>query len=159
MVGEWRSRLRVTRDLEVTNPKSESTGRCRRTLGSWPRNQLDEDGASSTNFGKRRHRRNQLVSWQQAALGNSSLRWLQFTGWSAWGVEQSGVPAAQRLPATSTRSNSQVAHRTVRCPQKQKAANQGFSARALFNVRCTRRQKATRSFQMVLQQLLGPLGI
>jgi hypothetical protein len=63
MASEWRSRLRVTRDLEVTNPKSESTRRCRRTWGSWPRNQLDEDGASSTNFGKRRHWRNQLVSW------------------------------------------------------------------------------------------------
>jgi hypothetical protein len=69
-----------------------------------------------------------------------------------WRTGQSGVP-----------------HQTVRCPQNRKAANQGFSARARpahcslssvhWTVQCTRRQKATRAFQMELQLLLGPLGL
>jgi hypothetical protein len=63
-----------------------------------------------------------------------------------WRTGQSGAP-----------------HRTVRCPQNRKAANQEIlcprPAHALFTVRCTHGQKASRAFQMELQWLLGPLGL
>jgi hypothetical protein len=53
-----------------------------------------------------------------AALGVFSLRRLKITGQSAQGAGQSGVPAAQRLVATSALANGQQAHQTVRCPPR-----------------------------------------
>jgi hypothetical protein len=44
------------------------------------------------------------------------LRRLYITGQSARGAGQSGASVVQRLPATSTRTNSHMAHRTIRCP-------------------------------------------
>jgi hypothetical protein len=57
------------------------------------------------------------------------------------GTGQSGAPTVQRLPTTSTRANSHMAHRTVRCPTEKETSHSGDSLSrpvlVLFTVRCT----------------------
>jgi hypothetical protein len=59
---------------------------------------------------------------------------------TARGAGQSGVPAVQRLPATSTKANGHMAHRTVRCPTEKETNQSGDSlprpVLVLFTIWC-----------------------
>jgi hypothetical protein len=77
---------------------------------------------------------------QLSALRVFSPCRLKFTGQSARGAGQSGVPVVQQLPSTLASGNGHVAHHTVWCPTKEETDQSGDSLPrptcALFNVWC-----------------------
>jgi hypothetical protein len=85
---------------------------------------------------------------QLSALGFFTLRSLIFTGQSARGTGQSGVPATQRLAATSASGQRSYGapdspvppHRNVWCPTEEETNQSGDSlsrlVHVLFTVRC-----------------------